>query len=180
MRRQLDLGLRSFCGLCDGGVEMHLFIILVSTYVATVAFSILINIPRQALNLAGIVGTLGFLVYWLYLNFVGGYVIANLLGAVVIGIASMQAARFKKMPMILFNIPSIVPLVPGGQAYQMVKNFAFGNSQLGIKFMFEVIMIAGAIAFGFILAESFNKLRLRIPTRNAKRWWKENRKNPRL
>lgn len=159
---------------------MQLIVMLVSTYIATVAFSILINIPRHALNLAGIVGTFGFFIYWLYMHFIGGYVIANLLGAVVIGIASMAAARYKKMPMILFNIPSIVPLVPGGQAYQMVKNFAFGNTELGTKFMFEVIMIAGAIAFGFILAETVNRVSVRIPTKWAKRWLRENRRNPKL
>lgn len=135
------------------------FIIEVAgTYVATLAFGILINIPRRALNVGGWIGVLGYLLYRFTVLWGGGYVVGNLLGAVAIGVASLQAARVKRMPMILFNIPAIVPLVPGGQAYQMIKNFALGHNSTALVFLLQVVMISGAIAFGFLLSELVNRV----------------------
>ncbi|WP_125765172.1 threonine/serine exporter family protein [Levilactobacillus mulengensis] len=139
------------------------FIIEVAgTYVATIAFGVLINIPRRALNVGGWIGVLGYVLYRFTVLWGGGYVIGNLLGAVAIGVASLQAAKLKKMPMILFNIPAIVPLVPGGQAYQMIKNFALGNNSTALVFLLQVVMISGAIAFGFLLSELVNRIQRRF------------------
>ncbi|GEO68759.1 threonine/serine exporter family protein [Levilactobacillus acidifarinae] len=134
---------------------------VVGNYVATIAFGILLNIPRRALNLSGWIGVLGYLLYQFIIVLGGGYVVGNLLGAVAIGVASLQAARWKKMPMILFNIPALVPLVPGGQAYEMIKNFALGQNDTALTFLLQVVMISGAIAFGFLLSELVNRLRQR-------------------
>jgi len=135
---------------------------VVGTYVATIAFGILINIPRRALNFGGWIGVLGYLLYRFTVLAGGGYVIGNLLGAVAIGVASLQAARLKKMPMILFNIPALVPLVPGGQAYQMIKNFALGHNDTAVSFLLQVVMISGAIGFGFLLSELVNRVQQRL------------------
>ena len=62
------------------------------------------------------------------------------------------------MPAIIFNIPSLVSFVPGSQAYQMVRNFALGNYREAVSFTLQVIMITGAIALGFLLAELLNRL----------------------
>lgn len=139
---------------------MEIVIAVVGNYVATIAFGILLNIPRRSLNLAGWIGVLGYLIYCVTIVVGGGYVVGNLLGAVAIGVASLQAARVKKMPMILFNIPALVPLVPGGQAYEMIKNFALGQNDTALTFLLQVVMISGAIAFGFLLSELVNRLRL--------------------
>lgn len=134
---------------------------VVGTYVATIAFGILINIPRGALNPSGLIGVVGYLLYRFTTLWGGGYVLGNLLGALAIGVLSMQAARWRRMPMILFNIPALVPLVPGGQAYQMIKNFAMGHNNTALFFLLQVLMITGSIAFGFLLSELVNRVRLR-------------------
>ncbi|QMU08025.1 threonine/serine exporter family protein [Levilactobacillus suantsaii] len=140
---------------------LELGIEVAGTYVATIAFGILLNIPRRALNLGGWVGVIGFLLYRGIVLVGGGYVVGNLLGAVWIGLASLQVARWKHMPMILFNIPALVPLVPGGQAYQMIKYFALGQNSTAFTYLLQVVMISGSIAFGFLLSEMVNRLRQR-------------------
>lgn len=159
---------------------LKLIIDLVLTYISTVAFGIILNIPRRALNTSGWIGLLSFLAYKLYLMAGGGIVGGNFLGALLIGILSMQAARWLKMPVINFNIPSLVPFVPGGQAYQMVKNFALGNSGVALQYLLEVAEIAGAIAFGFLLAELVNRLQARIMVRFSSKWRHERHRNPKL
>lgn len=159
---------------------LNLIIDLILTYVGTVTFGVLINVPRRGLNLGGWIGALSFLAYRLCLMANLGIAFANLFGALIIGILSMQAARYKRMPVINFNIPAMVPFVPGGQAYQMIKNFALGNVSEAISFLLQVAVIAGSIAFGFLLAEMVNRVQARLMVRFSSRWSHENRHNPKL
>lgn len=123
------------------------------SYLATVGFAVTLNIPRSALNVCGLIGVLGWMTYkFLYLGHTG-MILANLGAALVIGVGSVIAARLKHKPMILFNVPSLVPLVPGGQAYRAVYYFAFKNDELALRFLVEAGMIAGALAMGFFLSE---------------------------
>ena len=89
-------------------------------------------------------------------------VLANLLAAFVIGISAMFCARMMKMPMILFNIPSLVPLVPGGQSYNAVRSFAFGMNDQALDYLVQAGMIAGAIAVGFFLAEFVSQVYFKV------------------
>lgn len=159
---------------------IDLVIDLILTYIATITFGILINVPRRGLNIGGLISTLSFLIYKLLLMIGTGMAIANLVGGLLIGILSMQAARYKKMPVINFNIPAMVPFVPGGQAYQMVKNFALGSNSVAMSYMLQVVIIAGAIAVGFLLAELFNRLQAKLMISVSSRWRHENKHNPKL
>ncbi len=60
------------------------------------------------------------------------------------------------MPVTIFNIPGMVPLVPGGLAYQAVRNLVTGSYQAAASYTVQAIMIAGAIALGLVLSEVFN------------------------
>ena len=61
------------------------------------------------------------------------------------------------MPVILFNIPAMVPLVPGGTAYEAVRYLALGQLNQAMKLTVLVAMIAAAIAVGFMLAQIFTE-----------------------
>lgn len=137
---------------------MTIFINLAFSYLAAAGFGIILNVPRKAINGCGCVGALGWGVYKTVFALHGGMVLSNLIAALMIGVSSIFIARFKKMPMILFNIPSLVPLVPGGQAYRAVQNFAFGNNNQAIVYLVQVTLIAGSIAMGFFLAELLARL----------------------
>jgi len=131
---------------------------LILAYLAVLGFGLIINIPHQALNLAGWIGTVTWGGYLLVQAFDGGVVLGSFIGSVGIGVLSSLAARYKKMPSIIFNIPSLVSFVPGSQAYQMVRNFALGNYDQAVGFMLQVVVITGAIALGFLVAELLNQL----------------------
>ncbi|KRM05507.1 hypothetical protein FC89_GL001206 [Liquorilactobacillus ghanensis DSM 18630] len=126
---------------------------VICCYLATLGFGIIVNIPHRALNSCGWVGVFGWITYLALKSLNLGTMLANVGAALVIGLGSMIMARKLKMPMILFNIPSMVPLVPGGQAYRAVRNFAFGNDLKAIYYLVQVTMIAGSIAMGFFIAE---------------------------
>lgn len=127
-------------------------------YVSTVAFAICINVPRRGLNCAGLAGMLGWVVYWFLYKAGVSVMIGNLLGAFAIGIAGILFARWKKMPVIMFNIPGLVPLVPGATAYEAVRALVSNNMDQGIQLLVRVILVAGSIAVGFMLAQLFGDI----------------------
>ncbi|HIW70145.1 MAG TPA: threonine/serine exporter family protein [Candidatus Limosilactobacillus merdipullorum] len=128
-------------------------------YVATICFGVITNIPRRAFNVAGIIGGLSWLVYWgLYYHLHLGLAVSNMLAAILIAILSMVAARHQKMPTIIYTVPSLVTFVPGGQAYRMVRNFVVGNNSQSLIFLYQVMVIAGAITLGLGVGEMINRL----------------------
>ncbi|MFT8668663.1 MAG: threonine/serine exporter family protein [Liquorilactobacillus hordei] len=135
---------------------------IICSYLATIGFGIIVNIPHRALNACGWVGVLGWMTYLVVKTADGGTMLANALAALAIGLSSIFMARRLKMPMILFNIPSLVPLVPGGQAYKAVRSFAAGNDLAAIGNLVQVAMIAGAIAMGFFISELVARTYFRI------------------
>lgn len=140
---------------------------LILAYLATAGFGVLLNIPRRAVNLSGWVGAAGWFTYELLAVLLpvtedAKLAIGNLVAAIVIGIASGLAARYKHMPMIIFNIPSLVPLVPGGQSYRVVRNLVTGNPDAATHYFVQVVIIAGVIAIGFLVAELVNRIAWRL------------------
>lgn len=131
----------------------------VFAYIATVCFGILLNIPTRAYHVAGMIGSLSWLVYWeIYYHLHWGLAVSNMIAAILIGIFSMMAARHQKMPTIIYTIPSLVTFVPGGQAYKMVRNFVVGNNDQSLIFLYQMMVIAGAITLGLGIGEMINRL----------------------
>ncbi|WP_163654829.1 threonine/serine exporter family protein [Listeria sp. PSOL-1] len=129
---------------------------IVFSYIATVTFAIITNVPKRSLNACGITGTTGWLIFWLLTKLEIGNAMSTIAGAFVVAIASHFFAKYKKMPITIFNVPGIVPLVPGSLAYQGVRNFVLGDYNTAIAISVQVGMIAGAIAAGLMLSEIFN------------------------
>lgn len=131
---------------------LEIIINIAFSYVASVGFALTINVPRRALNLAGISGVVGWMVYWLAARFEFGRMLSNLLGAFVIGILSLIFARMKKCPVTVFNIPALVPLVPGVPAYQAVRALVNGELELAENAILRVAIVTCAIALGILLS----------------------------
>ncbi|MYV18357.1 threonine/serine exporter family protein [Furfurilactobacillus milii] len=147
---------------------IHIIIEGILAYAATVGFGIILNIPRHALNVAGWIGAAGWAIYELIVLKSGAQIslaqmaIGMLTAGLLIGVLSNWAARVKHMPVILFNIPSLVPLVPGGQAYQVIRNLVTGHGNIALDYLGQVIAIAGMIALGFLLSELLVRITYRL------------------
>lgn len=135
-------------------------------YISVFAFGIMLNIPRRTLNRAGIVGACAWLVYELVIVLTQHFldknwriVLGTLLASVVIGVMSLSMSRAQKVPVLIYNIPGIFPLVPGAQAYQVVRNLVVGNREVATQNFELLVIIAGAIVIGFWVAELINRLR---------------------
>ncbi len=157
---------------------MELIFHLLFSFLATVTFGIITNIPRKALVACGITGMTGWMIYYvLTQTFDASQTFANFLGTVGLGIASIFFSRYKKMPMIIFYIPSLVPLVPGGPAYQAVRSILLGNIDDGLQLILKVVFTAAAIAAGFMVTSLLERIVKRFfPNPSDSSDWSKNKK----
>lgn len=72
------------------------------------------------------------------------------------------------MPVIVFNIPSLVPLVPGGPAYLAVREMMDQNFDASMQYIAIVLVTSGAIALGFMFTNVIERF-LKRTTATLKR-----------
>lgn len=126
------------------------------SFLASAAYAIITNVPRRSLTACGVSGASGWIIYWFSIQLGANVALASLLGALSVAAVSFVCSRMLKLPVTIFNIPGMVPLVPGGLAYQAVRNLVIGNYDTAIYSAVQAIMIAGAIALGLVLSEVLN------------------------
>lgn len=130
----------------------------VTSFIASVAFGVMFNVPKDSLVKCGFVGMVGWLVYDSLYNTQVNPILATLLGAFTIAILSQLLARIYKTPMIIFSISGIIPLVPGGMAYDAMRHFVINDYNRATELAAKAFMLSGAIAFGLIISEVLNQL----------------------
>lgn len=139
----------------------YIFQILFS-FIATACFGVILNAPTRAILYCGLVGAIGWIIYYALIQTEVTEVQASFLGAFVIAIVAQIFARRFKMPMIVFNVSGIIPLVPGGLAYSTMRSIVEQDYQMGIEYGMRAFMISGAIAMGLVFAEVIVQIFLRM------------------
>lgn len=125
----------------------------VAGFISAAAFSYLYRVPRYQIVRCGLVGGLGWLV------FLGGRHIVGEIGAMflassLVAVCSELLARWVHQPVIVFLIPGVIPLVPGGKAYLTMLSFLRNDYVQGLELLVSTIFLAGAVAAGIILVSS--------------------------
>lgn len=131
---------------------------IVTSFIATGAFGIIFNIPRQSLLKCGLVGMIGWMIYFLLTFNKMDVVIATFVAAFSIGVMSQIYAKIYRTPSIIFSVSGIIPLVPGGIAYDAMRQFVENDYNLAITLAAKAFMISGAIAFGLVFSEVINQV----------------------
>ncbi|HWK21878.1 MAG TPA: threonine/serine exporter family protein [Ureibacillus sp.] len=141
---------------------MELIIQLIFSFIFTACFGVIFNAPTRAIPFCGFVGAIGWIIYYLLIEINVTEVQASFLGAFVVAIVAQVFARRFKMPMIIFNVSGIIPLVPGGIAYNTMRNIVELDYTMGIQNGMRAFMISGAIAMGLVFAEVILQLMMRM------------------
>ena len=128
------------------------------SFMSTVSFGVLTNVPRRTLLASGLIGSLGWMVYFLMREADYPLGFSNFIAAFLIGCLSIFFSRLKKIPMLVFIVPSLVPLVPGGPAYLAVRQIVIGDGNKGLYYMLIVAVTAGSIAGGFVMTTLVEKI----------------------
>ncbi|KPV42119.1 threonine/serine exporter family protein [Alicyclobacillus ferrooxydans] len=136
---------------------------LVVSFLATAAFGIIFSAPKRLLIAGGGVGMIGWLIYIEFTRSGIPVVPATLVAAFMITLVSLLFARFYKAPVTVFSVAGIIPLVPGGLAYNAMRYFVENDYNLAMRYAAESFMISGAIAIGLIVAEVVYQIVKRQP-----------------
>jgi uncharacterized membrane protein YjjB (DUF3815 family) len=131
---------------------------LVTSFVASAAFGIIFNVPKKLLLNGGLVGMVGWLIYFLFVEYDFDSVIATFVAAFFVAIISQLFARLYKTPMTIFSVSGIIPLVPGGLAYEAMRHVVFNDYNTAIQLAAKAFMISGAIAIGLVFSEVINQI----------------------
>lgn len=136
---------------------MHLFLGFIFSYISSVGFAMLFSSPKRSIKFSALAGAIGFLVYSIASDILGGVFIPVLLGAYLTGILGEIFARVFHMPAILFIIPGIINLVPGKGIYNTLFYFIDDQKSLALINLFDTLATASAISFGILLASAISK-----------------------
>jgi len=130
---------------------------LAVSLIACAAYGIMFNVPRRTFVQSGLVGMLGWLAYTLLMLVSGNAVLATLVAAVLVTVVSQIFAKLYRTPIIVFSVAGIIPLVPGGIAYDAMRNVVENRYDAAVQLGAKAFMISGAIAIGLVLSEIINQ-----------------------
>jgi len=151
---------------------MDYIIQLILSFFATAGIGVIFNVPRKNLIYCGFVGVVGWMIYFILTEHGMDVVNASFFSAFVIAIVSHLYARRFKMPMIIFIVGGIIPLVPGGMAYNAMRNVVEDDYIQGLQYGLKAFLITGAIVIGLVFAEVLIQLIFRS-IRNSKATFKK-------
>lgn len=147
---------------------MNLVLHCLASFVASAAFGIIFNTPKRTLLQCGFSGMLGWAAYYL-LSTPFNAIFATVSATFIVGLVSLIFARVYKEPVILFSVSGIIPLVPGGLAYDAMRNFVENEYNIAVQLAAQAFLISGSIAIGLILSEVMNQMVRSIPIKRSSR-----------
>ena len=144
---------------------------IVESFLATLAYAILFNVPKQYYTACGITGMAGWL---LYLAMCQVTTVASFVGTLAVVLISRILTVRKKCPITIFLVSGIIPLVPGAGIYYTAYYLVTGQMSLAAVKGLEAVKIAFAIVLGIIFVVSIPRDAFQI------RYWRAKRKRKRL
>ena len=131
---------------------MHYLQAFVFAFLATVAFGVLFQGPKRILWRSGLIGGLGWVVFiGLKEVFSVHSFSANFLATVTIALASEIFARIWREPTTVFEVPAIIPLVPGLGMYKGMNYILQDYVSYGSEVLLGAALDACAIALGIMM-----------------------------
>jgi uncharacterized membrane protein YjjB (DUF3815 family) len=131
---------------------------LLTSFIASAAFGIIFNVPKKLLLNGGLVGMIGWFIYILFVEYDFDPILATFVATFFVAMISQLFARIYKTPMTIFSVSGIIPLVPGGLAYEAMRHFVINDYNTAIQLAAKAFMISGAIAMGLVFSEVINQI----------------------
>ncbi|MGQ7331668.1 threonine/serine exporter family protein [Streptococcus suis] len=149
---------------------MNFLLQAVASFLAMIAFLVILNVPRKLLVPGGL---LGMFVWLLYLLLQGptNPLIATFLAAVIGSMISQVMSILLKTPSIIFSLAILAPLVPGYRSYMTTTYFVSGDYAQTLANITSVLtlclIIPIGMASGTVLLQVYRAIQKRwrqIPT----------------
>ncbi|MEH6942510.1 threonine/serine exporter family protein [Bacillus sp. JJ722] len=138
---------------------------LVTSFIGSAGFGIIFNVPRETVLKCGFVGMIGWIVYFTLTQNGMDIILATAIASTLIAVISQMFAKIYKTPMTIFTVGGIIPLVPGGMAYNAMRHFVENDYNTAINLAAKAFLISGSIAIGLVFSEVLHQIYKRIINR---------------
>jgi uncharacterized membrane protein YjjP (DUF1212 family) len=118
---------------------------------ASLAFAVIFSVPRRYIGAAVASGAIGYIATALGTRYLPGHV-AAFAAALAISVFANALARVTNRPAQLFQLPGMMLLVPGSFGFLSLDDFLRGDFLNGAAKGFQMLLIAGALVTGVLLA----------------------------
>lgn len=133
---------------------MYILVQTLTAFVATIAFAVLFQVPKEQYFYSGFSGAAEWACYLLMLQNNYSSSISAFAAVLVLTTLSRIFAVRRKTPVTIFLICGMFPLVPGAGIYYTAYYFIMGNNPMAVAKGIETIKIAVAIALAVVFAFS--------------------------
>lgn len=130
---------------------------LILSFIVTVAFGLIQQIPKKTLLAAGIIGVCGRLAYILSSEEGQSPAFGAFFGAVLIALLAEGIARWQKMPVTVYTVAGFISLVPGLTMYRAMGEFLRSDYVQGLALATQAGLVAIAIAAGLAIVSSISR-----------------------
>jgi uncharacterized membrane protein YjjB (DUF3815 family) len=131
---------------------------IVTSFIASAAFGIIFNVPKESIIKCGFTGMAGWITYIALFEHKVDMILATAAASFLVALLSQVFARMYKTPIIIFTVGGIIPLVPGGMAYDAMRNFVENDYYAALTLAAKAFMISGSIAIGLVFSEVINQI----------------------
>ena len=144
---------------------------VVFSFLATIAYVVLFNVPGKYYISCGITGTVAWLVYKLSLVSFSAAAATFLATLAAVFLSRMLTVR-KKCPITIFLMAGIIPLVPGAGIYYTVYYLVTNQLDLAVQKGLESVKVAFAIVLGIVFIVSIPREVFNIRYWKVRKWRK--------
>lgn len=121
-------------------------------FTGSLAFGVMFNIRGKNSIYAALGGLFAWIVYLITGNFTKTVLVQFFVAAIAISVYSECMAIWRKVPVTVFIISGMIPLVPGGSIFYTMQELIMGNYTQSYKLGIYTLAIAGSIAMGILIA----------------------------
>ena len=124
---------------------------LVSAFLGSLGFALIFRVRARYVFIGALGGMIAYAVY-LLCEFGGMDLFAsNFLAAIASALFSEVSARLLKAPTVVFYVPCIIPLVPGGMLYYAMSYLLRTDYATALSYLVQSAATAFGIAGGLIV-----------------------------
>lgn len=126
--------------------------------IASIAFGVQFNIKLRHMIMAGIGGTLTQFIFLAFELSGTKEMLCYFFSAAAVSVYSEIMARRLRVPVNMYLVIGIIPLVPGGYMYNTMITLIGGDVDMFFGMFLTAVGIAGAIAMGVFSVSAFVRL----------------------
>lgn len=121
----------------------------------TFAFGIMYQVSWRMVAVSAVIGGMAWAVYEIVAGHFGGTDgWAEFAGAFMVGALAQVAASRWKQPAIVFQVPAMIPFVPGYLMYESMLAFMRNQFQAGLRQALQALLLAAALSVGLAVASA--------------------------